>query len=454
MDKNKMMENIANEAHEKGVFTGTWLYAEKGEIISSGAVGYSDPFDKIPVRQDSVFDMASVSKQFTAAAVMLLRRRGLLHLEDEITKFFPQIPYKGVTVYHLLTHTGGLPDYMGWVDKTARAENTIPKNEIIVRFLCECGQPPVFAPGEKWEYSNTGYCLLAQIVEKVSGVPFEEFIQKNIFDPANLTSTHVYHRRKDKLNIENLAYGMVPELDSDTYKLQDDLDEFYDVVTLDGMSGDGLVHTNVFDLLKWDRVLREGTLLTKEEQQLMYTPARLKSGEIAETDEHGEAGYGFGWCVKNDPEYGLIVYHSGGWPGYALFYERFIDADKVFVRLCCRDALDEQAYDAFADGLRDIAYGREPKPVKTTEELAVPDPDRSGWERFCGKYGYEGDGFHIEEIVLKGGDLYAEVVTYAKNRYSLKLYPFGNGKFGIKRVGELEFGDGTMTIWGETHKKL
>ncbi|MBO4330955.1 MAG: beta-lactamase family protein, partial [Oscillospiraceae bacterium] len=198
-DKNLKIDDLVREAHEKGAFTGTWLYAEHGEIVSKGAVGFSDLEDKVPLREDSLFDLASVSKQFTAAAVMLLRRRGLLSLEDEITKYFPEIPYKGVTLRHLLNHTGGLPDYMDWVDETAKKENTIPGNDVIVRFLCECGEEAVFAPGEQWEYSNTGYCLLAQIVETVAGVPFEDFLRDNIFEPAGMHATRVYHRRKDKV---------------------------------------------------------------------------------------------------------------------------------------------------------------------------------------------------------------------------------------------------------------
>ncbi|MBO4831652.1 MAG: beta-lactamase family protein, partial [Oscillospiraceae bacterium] len=115
MEKKTILDTLARDAFEKGGFNGTWLYAEHGEIVSKGAVGFSDLEDKVPLREDSLFDLASVSKQFTAAAVMLLRRRGLLSLEDEITRFFPEIPFKGVTVRHLLNHTGGLPDYMDWV---------------------------------------------------------------------------------------------------------------------------------------------------------------------------------------------------------------------------------------------------------------------------------------------------------------------------------------------------
>ena len=139
MDKKTRMEALARQAFERDSFNGTWLCAENGEIVSEGALGWLDPDNTHPMREDSVFYLASVTKQFTAAAVMLIRRRGLLELEDEITKFYPEIPYKGVTIRHLLNHTGGLPDYFPWVDKLAKAERRIPGNEIIVRFLFEDG---------------------------------------------------------------------------------------------------------------------------------------------------------------------------------------------------------------------------------------------------------------------------------------------------------------------------
>ena len=119
MDKKALIENLVRDAHARGGFTGAWLYAENGEIVSKGAAGPRDPGGTLPLTEDCVFDLASVSKQFTASAVMLLNRQGLLGLDDKITRFFPEIPYKGVTIRHLLNHTGGLPDYMAWLDKTA-----------------------------------------------------------------------------------------------------------------------------------------------------------------------------------------------------------------------------------------------------------------------------------------------------------------------------------------------
>ena len=455
MDKKTMMDDLVREAYEKGAFTGTWLYAENGEIVSKGAVGFRDPEDTLPIREDSVFDLASVSKQFTAAAVMLLRREGLLNLDDEITKFFPEIPYQGVTIRHLLHHTGGLPDYMDWVEETAKAEHTIPDNSVIVRFLCECGEEAAFAPGEQWEYSNTGYCLLAEIVRKVSGVPFEDFLRDNIFEPAGMHATRVWHRRMDKITIDNLAYGLVLPLGSETYKLADDVPSESCVITCDGANGDGLVHSNIFDLFAWDRALREGKILTREEQQLMYTPGRLNSGELAMDEDDGlEYGYGFGWDVLDDPALGLIVCHSGGWPGYSTWFERFVDADRVLIRLRCRDVRDEWASGALTKGMRAITRDQEPAPIRTIEELAVQDPDRSGWAAICGRYDYAIGEFRIDEIVQKDGALYAKA-SYQGSDYELRMYPLGEDTFGIKDIdGDITFGDGTLTMYGETGKKL
>ncbi|MBO6060764.1 MAG: beta-lactamase family protein, partial [Clostridia bacterium] len=178
MEKDTELKKLARESHEKGGFNGAWLYAENGEIISKGAVGFRDPEDKEPITEDTIFQLASVTKQFTAAAVMLTVRRGLIDLEDDITTFFPELEkYRGATVRRLLTHTSGIPDYFDdadWFIDLWKKENRVPDNPEIVRFLLETEAEPYGAPGEKFEYSNTGYNLLAEIVERVTGTPFEE----------------------------------------------------------------------------------------------------------------------------------------------------------------------------------------------------------------------------------------------------------------------------------------
>ena len=453
MDKKTMIERLVRDVHEKSGYTGTWLYAEKGKIVSKGAIGVNDLEKGTPVTEEMVFDIASVSKQFTASAVMLLRRRGLLSLDDEITKFFPDVPFPGVTIRHLLTHTGGLPDYEKWITKTATAEHTIPGNEIMIRFLRESGEKAAFAPGEKWEYSNTGYCVLAQIVETVSGMRFEDFLAENIFIPAGLTSTKIYHRRKDGITIPNLALGMV--LEDGRYLLPDDSKGSSDVVPLDGVNGDGLVHSNIFDLLRWDHVLRKGKLITPEEQAEMYTPTKLSSGEPAIDDDLlGPDFYGYGWNIVNDPEHGLIVSHSGYWPEYSTWYERFIDENKVIVKFCCRDQLDGRANDALVIGLHAIASGKEPEPVRTIEEIEIKDPDKSGWASFCGKYEKPDEDWFVEEVFMRDGTLFAKFILGSRTEES-KLYPLGEREFGVKRYSIVfKFGDGSICYDGHTCQKL
>ena len=448
MEKKTMMENYTRAAYEKGVFAGAWLLAENGEIVTKGAVGFHDPAGRLPMQEDSIFDIGSVSKQFTAAAIMLLRRDGLLDLEDEITKFFPEIPFKGITIRHLLTHTGGLPDCFAWIIRTAKTEHTIPDNGVVLRFLTESGKTPDFAPGEQWAYSNTGYALLAEIAAKVSGIPFAELLQKKLFEPAGMTSTRLCHRIRDGLAIENLAEGLCYE-NGGWVAAQDSAWKDV-VVSLDGSEGDGFVKSNIFDMLAWDRALRNDTILTKEEQAMMYTPARLNNGEI------GGGGYGFGWGIFDQEGLARIAWHEGNLPGYLSWYGHFLDTDRVLAVLCSRDGFDARAIEGFFNGMLTIALGYEGQPVQLTEEMATVDPDRSGWESFCGAYETKGTGYLIEKVYPENGNLFATVFdTESGRRFAVRLYPFGENTFGIREsTDEIVFGGGFLNFGENTSKKL
>jgi len=457
MDKNTMMQDLACRLKIKDDFNGAWLYAENGAIVSKGVLGFRDPEDTLPITEDSIFQLASVSKNFTSAAVMLLIRQGLLSPEDEITKFFPEIPYPGVTVRHLLTHTSGIPDYFDdadWFIRIWKEEKRVPGNDEILRFLRETKAEPYFAPGEGLRYSNTGYNLLALLVERLSGIPYEEFLQKNIFEPAGMSSTRCCHIRRDGVPFENYAQATV----YDEGKCVADIDsaEEGDVVAFDGLNGDDYVFTNIFDMFKWDRALREGKVLTLEEQQLMYTPGKLNNGEDAVYDADDGLGYGFGWAVGHDEELGLVVSHSGGMPGVATWFERFIDADRVLVILSCRDYRDFRAYMSYWDGMEAVARDKEPEPVVSIEDLAVKDPDKSRWESYCGKYEHIEDAdFIVDEVFLKDGELHANAIDEDGDEMSFRLYPIGENEFGRKGgLLKLTFGDGCVMYADLICKKL
>ena len=457
MDKHNLMKELACALNEKDCFNGAWLYAEHGEIVSKGALGFRDPENTLPITEDTIFQLASVTKQFTAAAVMLTVRQGLLSLDDEITKYFPELPCPGVTVRHLLSHTSGIPDYFDdadWFTGIWEEEKRVPGNDEILRFLQETKAKPYFAPGEGLHYSNTGYNLLALLVERRSGLPFEDFLQKNIFEPAGMTATRCCHIRRDGVPFANYARATVFE--DGKWVADIDSEEDGDVAAFDGLNGDDYVYTNIFDMLKWDRALREGKVLTKEEQEIMYTPAKLNNGEDAVYDEDDGLGYGFGWAVGHDEALGLVVSHSGGMPGVATWFERFVDADRVLVILSSRDYRDVRAYLGYWDGMEAIARDKEPEPIVCIEDIAIQNPDKSKWESFCGKYEHPADAdFIVDEVWMQDGELYAKAIDEDGDELRFRLYPLGEDEFGRKGgMLKLKFGDGCVSYDDFTCKKL
>ncbi|MDO5137163.1 MAG: serine hydrolase domain-containing protein [Oscillospiraceae bacterium] len=458
MDKKKLIEDLARESQEKGGFNGAWLYAENGEIVSKGVVGWRDPDNKLPITEDSIFQLASISKTFTAAAVMLVIRQGLLHLDDKITKYFPELTaYEEVEVRHLLNHTSGVPDYFDdadWFIKIWKEENRVPGNDEILRFLCETKAKPYFAPGEGLHYSNTGYNLLALLVERLSGIPYEEFLKKNIFEPAGMTSTYCCHIRRDGVPFENYAQATV--IENDRYVADVDSEEDRVVTAFDGLNGDDYVYTNMFDMLRYDKALREGKVVTLEEQQLMYTPGKLNNGEDAVYDEDDGLGYGLGWGVGHEEGIGLVVSHSGGMPGVGTWLERFIDADRVLIYLTNRDYMDARAYWSFYHGIEAIIRGKEPDPIKCIEDVVIKNPDKSKWESFCGKYEHPEDAdFIIDEVWMKDGELYAKAIDDDGDELEFRLYPIGEDEFGRKGgLLKLKFGDGCLSFDDISCKKL
>jgi CubicO group peptidase (beta-lactamase class C family) len=300
------------------------LIADKGNIIYQKSFGKGNHVSNTDLNAESVFELASVSKQFTAMGIMLLKKQGKLNYEDSLRKFFPELPYYNITVRQLLNHTSGLPDYMQlFTIHWDRAK--IATNKDLIALLAKHKPAMHFVPGEKWEYSNTGYALLASIIEKASGENFGDYLQKNIFQPLGMKSTLVYRRRYEKKTIPNYAFGYVYDRDK-KFALPDSVKEVAPVVfCLDGIVGDGTVNSTVNDLLKWDRALYTEKLVSKEMMNEALQPGTLNDGK--------KTSYGFGWAVGELKGAGKIVNHSGGWPGYNTYIERNIEKDKTIIIL-------------------------------------------------------------------------------------------------------------------------
>ncbi len=305
-------------------FSGVILFAEQGKPLFERALGYRNFDTRIPMEMTDIFELASVSKQFTAMTVMMLKEDGLLTYDEPIEKYFPNLPYKGITIRHLLTHTSGLPDYFEVMDKHWD-KSRVASNREIIDYLVKYSPPRLFEPGKKYQYSNTGYVLLGSITETVSGEDFESFCKQNIFDPLQMSSTAVRSNQK-RNQLSNLARGHIYVKEKKQYMSADSFPSSNYIIWLGGRKGPGRVSSTAADLLKWDQALLTELLVGRETIQEAFTPTTLNDGSTS--------NYGFGWGVVPDSELGSIVSHSGSNPGYKTVIVRYLDEGKTLIMLC------------------------------------------------------------------------------------------------------------------------
>ncbi len=322
--------------------------------------GLANEETKEKLNENSIFELASVSKQFTAMAIVILKEKGKLKYDDKISNYIPEFnKYSGnITIKHLLHHTSGFADYTQifdslLIDSTWDNKTKIATNKDIVNVFAKHKPPFLFKPNEKWEYSNTGYALLASIIEKVSGKTYSAFLKEFIFNPLQMTRSFVYTRRYQPQKIENYAFGYVY---SDSLKknvLPDNANKGLSlyVYTLDGIVGDGAVNSTILDLLKWDRALYTNQLVSKESSNEIFAAGVLN--DTQKTD------YGFGWRTQTLEPFGKLASHSGGWPGYKTYIERHIDNDKTIIFL---ENNDNENITNPIKQIRTILYDLKPEP--------------------------------------------------------------------------------------------
>jgi CubicO group peptidase (beta-lactamase class C family) len=300
-----------------GTFSGCVLVAQNGVVLYERAFGWENHESRDSLSLESSFQLASVSKQFTAAAVLLLVQRGELSLTDSLRKFFPELPYYNVTVHDLLTHRAGMDKYTNICDNFYREKGIDPpaeyNNDSVINLFSRLQVKPIRKPNEKYDYSNTGYVLLAAIVEHVSELPFHQFMKQNFFDPLGMEHTWI--------NGDTAAH---PHMARGYYKSWNRWDDGF----LDGVAGDKGVYASVDDMLKWDRALRRGTILNDQMQQLAYT------GYSDELIGKKAWNYGYGWRIVNFPDQARAVFHNGWWHGYTSAFYRGLTDDVTIVILC------------------------------------------------------------------------------------------------------------------------
>lgn len=306
-------------------FNGSVLVIDNGKELYKKSFGYANFESKELLNNNSVFELASCSKQFTGMAIMMLVEQGKINYSDNIQKYIPNLPYENITVENLLTHTSGLPDYMDLLQKHWDKKKFATNYDMVDLF--KKYKPKVyFSPNETFDYSNTGYALLSIIIEKASGITYAEFLDKNIFKPLEMKNTRVYNtRRSNGEKINNYAYGYVYSDKLKKYILPDSLIDLQFVIYLDAITGDGTVNTSVSDLAIWDNAIRQNKLVQKSTLSKALTPYKLKNGT--------ESEYGYGQFIINGDKNEKLIHHGGGWPGYSTFILHFIDRKATIIVL-------------------------------------------------------------------------------------------------------------------------
>lgn len=339
------IDSILQKAFNSKALNGTILIAREGKILFEKSYGFANFEKKIPLSKKTQFQIASVSKQFTAFGIMELKRQGKLNYDDKVVKFIPAFPYPGIALRHLMQHTSGLPDF--WNDIRPGLDTTRSNgNNEMLAYLIKKKLPLRFETGEKWEYSDIGYDILATIIEIVSGQSYTKFLKSQVFRPAgmyNTTGEIVTDIRRIKS--KNLARGYI--LDSISgLQLAHEIRNY--VFYLGDFYGDGSVISTVRDLKKWDDALHAYMLADSVHFNEAYLPITRRDSQAYEIQKG--VSYGFGWSLRDELPMGKIYSHNGGHPGFITNYFRF--PDKKMVLIVCRNVDSRVSFSPYLQAVR------------------------------------------------------------------------------------------------------
>jgi CubicO group peptidase (beta-lactamase class C family) len=400
---------------QRDKFSGTVLIARAGQVIFCKGYGMANLELDVPCSPQTKFRLGSITKQFTAMAILILQERGKLNVSDKIKKYLPDAPkaWDEITIHHLLTHTSGIPNVTSFPDFLKTLPIRVTLKELIAKFK---DKPLDFKPGEKFKYSNSGYILLGQIIETVSGKPYASFLKEAIFVPLQMHDSGydnaaqlLKHRASGYTRLLGLAHANALYID----------------MSLPHAAG--ALYSTVEDLLKWDRALDSEKLVSSKSLEAMHRPFK--------------DGYGYGWAI--DRKFGQPRYeHGGGIPGFVTIIERFPVEKLLVVAL---SNLETSHIERIGDDLAAIALGqpyvvpREPKVVKLDPKL---------YDAYVGRYeGELADGKGKREITVSTSS--GRLMIQAKDQPRREAVPESETRFYLKAAdGLVEFvrsRDGTVS---------
>ncbi|HWP52800.1 MAG TPA: serine hydrolase [Pyrinomonadaceae bacterium] len=388
------------------------VVVKNGQVIFRKAYGMANLELQVPMKPEMVFRLASVTKQFTAVAIMMLVEQGRLWLHDDLTKFFPDYPTAGrkITVENLLTHTSGIKDFMNKVWPERMSENLRPQ-QLIDLFKNDSLE---FVPGAKEEYANANYILLGAIIEKLSGQDYAQFIEHQIFKALGMT--HSSYCRTQPL-MPNRVSG---------YLKRDNVYINPAYFSMTQLFAAGAICSSVDDLALWDAAISANKLLKPSSWDQIFTPYKLSSG-LTE-------GYAYGWVISKFLERPMAS-HAGGIPGFRAYVMR-IPGDRLYVALLSNDETADTQPEYVAKRIAAIALGQ---PLSEPQIIKL---DPAVLESYVGQYSDGNDSF---TIVRRGDRLFGQ----APRDPEVELFAVSQTEFIIKafdaRVEFLKDANGRVT---------
>lgn len=380
-------------------FMGSVLVAQHGKILFAKGYGMANVKDGIPNASDTEFRIGSVTKEFTATAILKLQSEGKLNVQDGVCKYVPNCPedWHAIKIYNLLTHTSGIPNFTDFPNYLKIDTKPITPAQLLADFK---DKPLDFKPGAKFRYSNSGYEVLGYIIERVSGETYQRFLEQNIFVPLGMKESG-YDRSHP--TAKNHAQGYV--YSHDGYKPADYVD-------MSVPYSAGALYSTVEDLYTWDRALEAGKVLPKTLADEMFTPH-------VSTGDKGGGHYGYGWFIST--AYGHKEYaHEGGIQGYTCVNSWFPEQDAYVIVL---DNMESEAISTIARELAAILFGQKYELPKVRQTINLSPEEL---QNFAGQY--QINSHLMLTITLADGQLNIQ----SSGRPSLPIFPESKTEFFLK----------------------
>ena len=302
-------------------FNGSYALSIDAYKVAEGYVGLATP-KRDSLGQNHRFQLASGTKPITALAIMQLYEKGQLQLEDSVGKYITGFPYFDITIQQLLSHYGGLSEYPYFTDFVADSLDYID-NEWVINYMMDSVPDYYYRPGQKHDYSNTGYMLLAHLIEKISGLTYHDYLKQNIFEPAGMSKSFVYYPGALEKE-DSLAWGMIGK---NLYRSGNEY--------LNGVYGDKGVYSTSSDMLAFSKALDNNLLISDSTRELMETPVFI--------DNWNRKAYALGWRVLYPNTDSTLTFHTGWWQGSRSYFIRDIKRNRTLV------VLDNLKYGPFLD---------------------------------------------------------------------------------------------------------